>query len=141
VIELPKTLSVPVLRADFTDDGLWARLQEEITSPTEEGFLAAVDFVDSPDLVGSGEQIVARSVPRRYPGEYEHPVAFVFDAVTVSGPDHPLLVLDLSEEEPEDPFRATPRQVQAIENNLSLANMDFAEFARAVDPDGVFRGF
>jgi hypothetical protein len=28
-----------------------------------------------------------------------------------------------------------------IENNLSLANMDFEEFAEAVDPDGVFRGF
>jgi hypothetical protein len=28
-----------------------------------------------------------------------------------------------------------------IENNLSTANMDFAEFADEVDDDGVFRGF
>jgi hypothetical protein len=27
-----------------------------------------------------------------------------------------------------------------VENNLSLANMDFDEFADAVDADGVFRG-
>ena len=27
------------------------------------------------------------------------------------------------------------------ENNLSIANMDFREFAESVDPDGVFRGF
>jgi hypothetical protein len=26
--------------------------------------------------------------------------------------------------------------VQAIENNLSIANMDFAEFAKAIDEDG-----
>lgn len=28
-----------------------------------------------------------------------------------------------------------------VENNLSLANMGFEEFADAVDEDGVFRGF
>jgi hypothetical protein len=28
-----------------------------------------------------------------------------------------------------------------VENNLSLANMDFAEFADATDPDGIFCGF
>jgi len=28
-----------------------------------------------------------------------------------------------------------------VENNLSLANMDFEEFADSVDADGVFRGF
>jgi hypothetical protein len=38
-------------------------------------------------------------------------------------------------------FRAVPSRVQSIENNLSIANMDFEEFAEAVDRDGVFRGF
>ncbi len=38
-------------------------------------------------------------------------------------------------------FRAIPSQIQGIENNLSIANMDFEEFAEAVDEDGVFRGF
>jgi hypothetical protein len=32
-------------------------------------------------------------------------------------------------------------QIQAIENNLSIDNMDFEEFAGAVGSDGVFRGF
>ena len=34
-----------------------------------------------------------------------------------------------------------PGQVWSIENNLSIANMDFFEFADRTDPDGVFRGF
>jgi hypothetical protein len=34
-----------------------------------------------------------------------------------------------------------PSQIQAIENNLSIANMDFEDFADSVDADGVFRGF
>jgi hypothetical protein len=38
-------------------------------------------------------------------------------------------------------FRAIPSQIRAIENNLSLANMDFAEFADNAGADGVFRGF
>jgi hypothetical protein len=28
-----------------------------------------------------------------------------------------------------------------VENNLSIANMGFEEFANAVDKDGIFRGF
>jgi uncharacterized protein DUF6924 len=38
-------------------------------------------------------------------------------------------------------FRAIPSQIQGIENNLSIANMDFEGFAEAVNEDGVFRGF
>jgi|GEM_PF-3302045 hypothetical protein len=38
-------------------------------------------------------------------------------------------------------FRALPTQIQGIENNLSIANMDFEEFADPMDEDGVFRGF
>ncbi|GAB3345306.1 DUF6924 domain-containing protein [Micromonospora halotolerans] len=51
------------------------------------------------------------------------------------------LVVNLNDGDETAPFRALPRQVQAIENNLSIANMDFFEFARAAGPDGVFRGF
>jgi hypothetical protein len=29
----------------------------------------------------------------------------------------------------------------AVENNLSIANMDYDEFAAAVDEDGIFRDF
>ena len=32
-------------------------------------------------------------------------------------------------------------EVALIEANLSIANMDFEEFADSVGPDGVFRGF
>ncbi|WP_435828452.1 DUF6924 domain-containing protein, partial [Nocardia testacea] len=37
--------------------------------------------------------------------------------------------------------RILPSQMWGIENNLSIANMDFQDFADAADPDGVFRGF
>jgi hypothetical protein len=38
-------------------------------------------------------------------------------------------------------FRVIPSQMWSVENNLSIANMDFFEFADAVGDDGIFRGF
>ncbi len=51
--------------------------------------------------------------------------------------EHPVLAID----EQGRSFRALPETVQAIDNNLSIANMDFHEFADAIDGTGVFRGF
>jgi hypothetical protein len=50
------------------------------------------------------------------------------------------IVVDLYENSGSE-FRAIPSMIQGIENNLSIANMDFEEFANAVDESGVFRGF
>jgi len=38
-------------------------------------------------------------------------------------------------------FRCVVTEVASIEVNLSIANMDFHEFADSVGEDGVFRGF
>jgi hypothetical protein len=38
-------------------------------------------------------------------------------------------------------FRVIPSEMWDVENNLSLANMDFPEFAGSTGPDGIFRGF
>jgi hypothetical protein len=140
VVTVPPTAAVPVLRTDFADDALWERLKAEIASPTEEGFLAAVEFVDDRMFDGVGHGDVIAGLPGRYPNAYPHPVLFVVDAVTAGSPEHPILVLD-THDEPEPPFRTAPRGIQSIENNLAIANMDFEEFAAAVDPDGIFRGF
>jgi hypothetical protein len=62
------------------------------------------------------------------------------DRLTLTGPERPILVIDLAYETGR-PFRVIPGQLWAVENNLSLANMDYSEFVDNVDPDGVFRGF
>ncbi len=64
----------------------------------------------------------------------------VADSVAISPPDYPLLVIDLSEERGRQ-FRAMAREVCSIDNNLSIANMDFIDFANEMDKGGVFRGF
>ncbi|MBM7494433.1 hypothetical protein JOD64_005655 [Micromonospora luteifusca] len=138
---LPETWCVPVVRADFRADDVWEQLKDEIVSPTDEGFVARVEFVEDRTLIGLSDTAITAGYPRAYPRQYRHPVVFVVDAVTVSLPERPLLVVNLNEGDDTGPFRTLPRQVQAIENNLSLANMDFFEFARSAGTDGVFRGF
>ncbi|MFI7211580.1 DUF6924 domain-containing protein [Micromonospora maritima] len=130
-----------MIRADFTDDTVWSRIRRWIAEPTEEGFGADVDFVEDRALNGLDEATILAGYPPICPHEYRHPVLFVIDAVAVTTPEHPVLVINLNCAVDARPFRALPRQVQAIQNNLSLANMDYAEFAMSVGVDGVFRGF
>jgi hypothetical protein len=141
VAGLPETWSVPVVRADFSDDRIWQQLIQEISTQTEEGWGADVEFVEDRALDGLDDVAIAAGYPRSYPEQYRHPVLFVVDAVSVSMPEHALLVVNLNTEVDAKPFRTLPRQVQAIQNNLSLANMDYIEFARAAGKDGIFRGF
>jgi hypothetical protein len=67
-------------------------------------------------------------------------VPFVVDATTIRDPESPVLVIDLRHE-PGRTFRVIPAYTWSVENNLSMSNMDFFEFADAAGHDGVFRGF
>jgi hypothetical protein len=72
-------------------------------------------------------------------GGTNHAVLFVADKVTMTHPERPIICVDVSE--PERMFRVIPSELWGPENNLSLANMDFDEFADNTGSDGIFRGF
>ena len=131
---LPKSDQALVVRTDFSDDTAWTGVVSAIKRPVD-GFFAYVDFVDDAAFDGlTVEQLVALrdGLSKSY--------VIVADAVTMGAPEPSLLVVDLFEE-PGRSFRAVPSAIQSIENNLSIANMDFWEFAENVDADGVFRDF
>lgn len=132
----PDTDNPVLLRTDFSDEAAWAALCEAARSPSEEGFQANVDCVSDRSFDGLSVEPVAASA-RKASGQT---FAFIADRLTLTDPERPVLVVDLSHE-PGRTFRVIPSQLWAVENNLSLANMDYAEFADHVDPDGVFRGF
>jgi Domain of unknown function (DUF6924) len=133
---LPKTENSLMLRTDFADDAAWAALCEAVQEPSEEGFKAIVDCVNDPAYEGlTVEQLVALA-----PKDGERSFAFLADRTTFTNPERPVLVVDL-DDEPGRTFRVIPREMWGVENNLSIANMDYSEFADSVDPDGVFRGF
>jgi hypothetical protein len=136
---LPFTKDTPVIRTDFEDDAAWKAICDLIRQPWREAgqdFYACVDFIDSPIFRNRTEQELLTMAPP----DYWHSFLFVVDKTSRESAETPILVLDLRAE-PGRAFRAIPSEVPGIENNLSIANMDFYEFADNVDHDGVFRGF
>lgn len=68
------------------------------------------------------------------------PCLFVVDSGTLASSEYPVLVVDLKEQRGRQ-FRTAASELHSIENNLSISNMDFFEFADAAGSDGIFRGF
>lgn len=132
---LPATEHSLVLRTDFSDDAAWRAVCDEIQAPVGD-FRAYVDCVSDPAFAG----VTPAEVPALQPEHSNHSFVFLADGIALSSPEHPIVVVDLIEE-PGRWFRVIPREAWGVENNLSIANMDFADFADSVDPDGVFRGF
>lgn len=131
--KLPQTDDPLVLRADFSDDATWDAICETIKAPS--GFFQAnVEFLSDHEYEGVPPQQLVSLAPQGM-----HSFLFVVDHDTLTKPDNPILVVDL-EEDPGRTFRVIPSEMWAVENNLSLANMDFQDFAEHVDEDGVFRG-
>ena len=137
---LPKTELSPVVRTDFEDDDAWKTICELIRQPVPDGFggefYAYVDFIDDPAF----RNLAERELLERVPNNFGHSFLMVVDKAATKGPDYPILIIGLLDEERGRTFRAVPAQIQSIQNNLSIANLDFADFADYVDEDGVFRG-
>lgn len=135
--QLPKTENPLVLRTDFSNDAGWRTICAEVQRPVGIfRFRANVEFLDDIEYAGLTKEQLLKAAPENYSQTF----IFIVDQMTVVHPEHPILVVDLYEGTGNG-FRAVPSQIQGIENNLSIANMDFEEFAEAVDRDGIFRGF
>ena len=135
MIDLPDTENSPVLRTDYSDDFAWERICEAVRAPADE-FRAYVPFLSDPKYQG----LSAAQVAEFLPADFSQSFIFIVDDTTVHHPDHPVLVLDLNEDRGRT-FRVIPAEVWSVWNNLSIANMDFSEFADNAQADGIFRGF
>lgn len=134
---IPQTEHALVLRTDFSDPDAWDDVRAEIQQSVGLlRFRAYVEFLDDMEYANITKEQLIKLIPE----DYNHSFIIVADRRAMSQPEHPLLIIDLFDKPARD-FRAVPKQIQSIENNLSIANMDFEEFADSVDEDGVFRGF
>lgn len=110
--------------------------------------MAFVAFVDN----RAYEKITPSQLVERVPEDVDHVVAFLVDAKTLTHPDRPILVVNLYDyveglaDQGKGPqygatFRVVPSEMWSVQNNLTIANMDWEEFAENVAGDGIFRGF
>ncbi|MFC8862814.1 MULTISPECIES: DUF6924 domain-containing protein [Streptomyces] len=120
-----------------------------VTTPNTNGFLANIHVVDDvaySDLTTEQAVSVARA---------RGDLLIVADTTALTGPEMSLLaVLPFDEDEDDDydededdetkqehgELRVIAAELWSIENNISLANMDWEDFVNAAD-EGVFRGF
>ncbi len=133
--KIPDTNESPVIRTDFSDELAWKSVCAAIQKPVGE-FRAYVDFVNDPEFAG----LEAAQLPLMPWEDRKRSFAFIVDTTTISHPDHPVMVVDLRNQ-PGRTFRVIPSEMWGVENNLSIANMGFEDFAEATDQDGIFRGF
>lgn len=133
--QLPDTENPIVLRTDFWDPKKWDKICEAITQPNGL-WQAHVEFIDDPHYY----KLTIKQVLEATEKKYQHNLIILADHHTMTTPDFLLLVVDLWDE-PGRAFYTPPDQIPAIENNLSIRNMDFHQFADNVEEDGVFRGF
>ncbi len=130
---LPQTNATLLVRTDFSDEAAWQALHTAVHTPNEDDFLADLHVVDDPAYRDLTTEQVATLIP-------DSGLLILADKDAVTGDGMPLLVLRPAY--PEDgPLRVIAEELWSIENNISLANMDWESFADSVDEDGVFRGF
>lgn len=124
-----------VVRTDFSSDEKWEELKKMISTPVDD-MQANVDFLDDAEYDG----LQADQLKGLLEEESEHEFIFLVDKETMENSDQPVLCVDVFEN-PGDTFRVIPSQMWAVENNLSLMNMEYADFKNATDDQNVFRGF
>ncbi|OJW04205.1 MAG: hypothetical protein BGO49_21685 [Planctomycetales bacterium 71-10] len=137
--KLPESDDAPVVRTDFSDPGAWEAICKAIRTPFRLGgyeVLANVDFVDDPSFEG----LTPETLPSAIGTGFQRRLVFLVDRTTLTHQEHPILVVDLFEKR-RRPFRVIPSEMASVENNLSLANLDYRDFVRNLGPDGIFRGF
>ncbi|WBB78240.1 hypothetical protein O7606_18610 [Micromonospora sp. WMMD882] len=135
-LPLPLDLTSLVLRTDFADESAWQGVKDDFR---RWGCYYSATYVEDPAYRDAAvERLIEANATEGDPGWLRH--LFVTDTTTITDPERPLLAVDLSRE-PGRTFRVPPRWYASVSDNLTLGNMDFADFASSVDPSGVFRGF
>ncbi|MGW8884617.1 DUF6924 domain-containing protein [Streptomyces sp. NPDC055749] len=144
-----------IIRTDYRDEVAWQAVVADLAQPWggDSKFEPSVHLVDDP----AWADLTPDEVLKEARQDENLSVVFLADRVTMHSADHALLALDIAEEEDLDPmyyqelidsrlpreFRTVPAGVHDVHANLSIANMDFAEFAEAAfaDPDRIYRPF
>ena len=141
-ISVPNLRRSLLVRTDFTDNAAWLAVSAAATAESEEGFRADVEPVDDRQNDEAAWESLREAVAAN---TNRASVLFVVDSVTLSSSENPILVVDLTQFRIHGthlkPFRCVPSELWGIDNNLNIANMDWAEFADDADEDGVFCGF
>ena len=145
---------MPLIRTDFSSDDGWHAVVEEVSRESDltgdgDAYAPNVEAISDAGFDGVTPEALASSWPRDH-----HGYVILADQRSMreahEAGDVTVVFVDLSadDEDAEEfgwffgqAFRCVASEVASVEANLSIGNMDFSEFANAIDDTGVFRGF
>jgi len=144
---------IPLIRTDFSSDDAWQSVVDEVSKADIVGdgdaYEPNIAAISDPGFASATSEVLAGAWPRDHHGY----VMLADERSMREAPDGGELTvefIDLSATEEDEAefgwvygrtFRSVAREVAGIEANLSIANMDFSDFADSADDYGVFRGF
>jgi Domain of unknown function (DUF6924) len=131
----PQTQNTPLIRTDFTNEKAWQEVVDATERAWEDGFRPLVSIINDVQFDG----LSVNQLAELGAGGGTHSILLVADSTTMHHPERPVLCFDLMSS--KKPFRVILPELWAVENNLSLANLEYDDFAGSVDADGIFRGF
>jgi hypothetical protein len=131
----PDDLASLVLRTDFSDDAAWDRVKAAIDSCTSG---RDATYVSDPAYANVTVQALV-DMDAVASDDEKLTYLFLADATTMADNEHLLLAVDLYDE-PGRTFRVPPRWYADVSRNLTIANVDFDEFADVTDEFGTYRG-
>jgi hypothetical protein len=137
---LPEAEAMLIVRTDFSDQEKWEAVCAALGEPDEDGFIE--EFMDQVEIIDdiAYRDLTPQQIVALVPDGYDDPIVTVADKMTIGSAEMPILVIDLVDERGRA-MRVIPAELPSIQANLSIANMDFYEFADSVEADGIFRGF
>jgi hypothetical protein len=134
--QLPSGDAALLIRTEFNDDALWLAVVDAATRKNPDGFAANLAVVDDAAWAGASAQDVFAA----HAGDKVRVVAFIFDAAAALDKERrALLCVNLAGKKVRT-LRVLPTEVWSVENNLTLGNMEWRDFASALK-DGTFEGF
>lgn len=150
-------LRTPLLRTDFSDDEVWAEIEAaakkmDIALAMGMELMFQMNPGSRPKDGEAGEDLSLIRVDsdRRYENKTVEQLMdlglapknsaafFVADSITMTHPDHPVVVVDLVTQ-PGRVFRAVPSQISTIDGNLDSGNLLWEELVADLDSEGIYR--
>ena len=128
----PKEIGAELFKIESGHEQKWNDLIQSASNPPAP-FIANIAYVRK-------ERTSIEELLSSLPEDYAYDFIFVADSETFTSENRSCLVIDLID--PAKPrFRALPSTLASIENNLNIANLDFADFHHEANPTGIFKGF
>lgn len=134
-----KTIAVTenplLIRTDFSNTKVWENIKSLVENPVEP-FIFKMSILDDQNYEG----VTVEELLAALPESRTYNMMVIADPASMTLAENPLLVVDLNDKSGLT-FRALPGEIAAIENNLSICNLDFKDYTGALDKSGIFRGF